>query len=111
MPAAKARPGKSSRKPDDSKIVVENVNHPGQTNRVDAAKYAAAKKALLKILPAQSPGLTQNEMQVQIKAHLPEDLFPGGATSGWWAKTVQLDLEAKATITREATKPLRWHKL
>ena len=27
-------------------VVVENVNHPGQTGRVDAAKYAAMKAAL-----------------------------------------------------------------
>jgi len=41
---------------------------------------------------------------------LPESLFPGGAKSGWWAKTVQLDLEAKDIVVREHSKPLRWHK-
>lgn len=94
----------------NEKVEVENVNVPGKTNRVDAAKYKAARKAFLKLLPKKSPGLTQKEIQTGIKTHLPEDLFPEGATSGWWAKTVQLDLEAKGLVTREATKPLRWHK-
>jgi hypothetical protein len=43
--------------------------------------------------------------------HLPDDLFPEGATVGWWAKTVQLDLEAKGIVIRKATKPLRWHQV
>jgi Family of unknown function (DUF6958) len=32
------------------------------------------------------------------------------AKAGWWAKTVQLDLEAKGTIARAKAKPLRLHK-
>ncbi len=50
-------------------------------------------------------------MRDAVVAHLPEDLFPGGATAGWWAKAVQLDLEAKGAIAREPVKPLRWHRL
>ena len=45
-----------------------------------------------------------------VTAHLPHELFPGGAKAGWWAKTVQLDLEAKGVIVREKTRPLRLHK-
>lgn len=95
---------------DDEKTIVENVNVPGSSTRVNAAKYAAMKRAFLKILPDHSPGITQKEIQLEVKAHLPEDLFPQGKTSGWWAKTVQLDLEAKGIVTREKSKPLRWHK-
>lgn len=92
------------------KVVVENINTPGQTSRVDAAKYYAMKEAFLEILPAQSPGLNQKEIQQQVVDLLPQDLFPGGKTSGWWAKTVQLDLEAKGVVLREQSKPLRWYK-
>lgn len=98
------------KKQTDEKIAVENVNVPGSVTNVNAAKYTAMKKAFLKILPANSPGLTQKEIQQQVKQHLPDDLFPKGATSGWWAKTVQLDLEAKGLVSREDSKPLRWHK-
>lgn len=88
-------------------IAVENVNHPGQVQRLDAGKYEAMKRAVLKVLPKASPGQTIAQVQHDVLAHLPEDLFPGGATAGWWMKAVQLDLEAKGIITREKTKPLR----
>ena len=88
-------------------IDIQNVNHPGQVRPVDADMYAAMKRALLKILPKTAPGLTVAETQERVVAHLPEDLFPGGAKSGWWAKAVQLDLEAKGIITREKERPLR----
>ncbi len=91
-------------------IAVENINVPGSVTNVDAEKYQAMKKAFLKILPKSDPGLTQKEVLAAVKEHLPEDLYPGGATSGWWAKTVQLDLEAKGIVTRETCKPLRWHR-
>ncbi len=91
-------------------IVVENVNVPGYTTRVNAAMYEAMRKAMWKVLPKKSPGLTQAEIQEAVVPHLPQDLYPGGAKAGWWAKTVQLDQEAKGTLVREATKPLRWHR-
>ena len=95
----------------DKKIVVENVNVPGRTSRVDKVMYEAMKKAMWKVLPARSPGLTQNEIREGVLPHLPQDLYPGGAKTGWWAKTVQLDQEAKGTLVREDTKPLRWYKV
>ena len=94
-----------------SRLVVENVNHPGKSRPVDAAKYRAMKRALLKVLPSRVPGLTYAEMSKAVLTHLPANLFPGGAKAGWWLKTVQLDLEAKKTIRRERTKPLRWQRL
>ena len=63
------------------KIEVLNVNVPGHVTRVDAAK----------------------EIKQAALAHLPDDLFPAGQTAGWWAKCVQLDLEA-----RGKTSPLRF---
>lgn len=93
------------------KVVVENVNVPGHTTRVDAAMYHAARAALLKALPGDPPGLTQAEMIAATKEHLPEDLFPGGAKAGWWVKCVQLDLEAKGVVVRDVgAKPLRWRR-
>ena len=50
------------------------------------------------------------EIQERVIAQLPEELFPRGVKAGWWAKTVQLDLEAKGIIVREKTKPLRLHQ-
>jgi len=95
---------------DDEKIAVENINTPGRVSNVNSVKYHEMRKAFLAILPSTSPGLTQKEIQAQVKSHLCQKIFPQGKTSGWWAKTVQLDLEAKGLVIREACKPLRWHK-
>jgi hypothetical protein len=95
----------------DEKITVENVNVPGYSHAVNRQMYEAMKQAMLKALPLHSPGLTQSEIQTAVVPYLPEDLFPGGEKAGWWAKTVQLDLEAKGSLIREPTKPLRWHRV
>ncbi len=91
----------------DDKIEVENINTPGRTTRVNRAKYEAMRVALLSVLGKEAPGHTVKEALAALKPGLPEDLYPGGATSGWWQKSVQLDLEAKGVIKRSDTKPLR----
>ncbi len=95
----------------NARIEIQNVNVPGRASRVDAKKYTAMRKALLKVLPTKSPGVTQAEMFAAVVPHLPDDLFPGGTKAGWWVKAVQLDLEAKQVVCREGTKPLRWHRV
>jgi hypothetical protein len=92
-----------------TKIAVENVNVPGLVTNVDASKYNAMKGAMLTVM-SETP-MTAAQIKDAAKAHLPEDLFPGGATSGWWLKCVQLDLEAKGLLTRHATKPLSWSRV
>ena len=95
---------------DKEKIDVENVNVPGHVTRVNAEKYVAMRDAYLSILPKRAPGYTQAEALAAVKRLLPEDLFPGGKTSGWWLKTVQLDLEAKGAVKRTTKKPLTWYQ-
>lgn len=89
------------------KIEVQNFTSPGHVTRVDAEKYEAMKAAYLKVVTAKGPSLTPAEIRNQIEAHLPQDLFPGGEKAGWWAKCVQLDLEAKGVIVREPKAPVR----
>ncbi len=89
-------------------INVENPNTPGKTTRVNAAKYNAMRDAMLRVMPETAPGDPAKTIKDATKPHLPDALFPGGATSGWWQKCVQLDLEAKGIITRSPTKPLRF---
>ncbi|MEN7341678.1 MAG: hypothetical protein AAAFM81_02000 [Pseudomonadota bacterium] len=94
----------------DNKIIVENVNVPGHTTRVNAAKYHAMRDAYLAVLPGRPPGLSQAEALEAVKPLLPDTLFPGGKTSGWWLKTVQLDLEAKGHVRRTTLRPLTWYR-
>jgi hypothetical protein len=72
--------------------------------------YTAMQHAMWAVLPSKSPGLTQSQLREAVIPHLPEELYPGGAKAAWWAKTVQLDQEAKGSLVREATKPRRWHR-
>ena len=91
------------------RLVVQNVNVPSYTSTVERPRYEAMMKALMAVLPRKAPGLTQAEMLRAVVSRLPEDLFPGGAKAGWWAKCVQIDLEAKGVVLRDhLAKPLRW---
>lgn len=95
----------------DDKIEIENIISPGRTERVNRAKYEAMRTALLAILPRQAPGLKVPEAKEALLPHLPDGLFPGGGTAGWWLKAVQLDLEAKGIIKRAPIKPVHLYKL
>lgn len=103
-----AKAVKKAAKPAGARTVdVLNVNAPGKTYKRDAAKYQAARKAFLALMPTKAPGLTQTEMFEAMRKALPEF----GTTSGWWMKTVQLDAEARGEVARDGGKPLRWRKV
>ena len=91
-------------------IEIENVTNPGKTYKVNAAKFNAMRAAYLAVVPDQPPGLTPEKIVAALRPALPQDLFPGGATAGWWGKAVQLDLEAKGIIAR-SVKPVRLFKV
>ena len=93
-----------------TKIQIENFASPGHTYNVDAAKYGAMRKVYLEVIPTAPPGLTPAEIRAKVTPLLPDDLFPGGAKAGWWAKAVQLDLEAKGMISRGKGSPVRLFK-
>ena len=88
-------------------VEVRNVNHPDYRGRVNAAKYNAMKAAMITVV-TETDGMTQTQIKEATKPYLPQDLFPGGKASGWWAKTVQLDLEAQGVMGRTKTKPLKF---
>jgi hypothetical protein len=94
-----------NRKPET--VVVRNINHPGKASHLDARMYRAMKRAYLEVLPRSAPGLTLAEIGERLLPLLPQELYPNGNKAGWWAKTVQLDLEAKGVIERERVRPLR----
>lgn len=88
-------------------IEVENVTSPGKTYRVDRARFEAMRKAYLRAAPAGPPGMTVAEIGRRVLPLLPDDLFPGGAKAGLWAKAVQLDLEAEGDLARGRGSPVR----
>lgn len=88
-------------------IEIENALQPGKTYRVEATKYRAMREVYLTALPADGPGMTPAALLAAVVPLLPQELFPGGSKAGWWAKAVQLDLEAKGMIRRAASTPVR----
>lgn len=92
------------------KIEIENVLQPGKTYRVDAAKFAAMRDAMLAALPDSAPGLTVTALKAALLPLLPNDLFPGGEKAGWWLKAAQLDQEAKRAIVRAPGSPVRLYR-
>ena len=92
------------------KITVQNVGQPGKTYSVDAAKYAAMRAAVLAVTPAAPPGIAVAAVIEAVKPRLPDALFPGGDTAGWWVKCVQLDLEAKGLLRRAPSSPVRLYR-
>ena len=92
------------------KIEVQNIGQPGKTTRVDAAKYAEMRKAVLAVTPVDPPGITPSQIIDAVKPHLCATHFPGGETAGWWVKCVQLDLEAKGVLKRAPKAPVRLYR-
>jgi hypothetical protein len=92
------------------KIDVQNVGQPGKTYRVDAAKYADMRAAVLTVTPTEAPGIAVADLIEAVKPHLSPALFPGGETAGWWVKCVQLDLEAKGLLKRAPKSPVRLYR-
>lgn len=78
---------------------------------MDKAKYLAMRQALLAVLPDTSPGISVAQAKEALLPQLPDELFPGGATAGWWLEAVQLDLEAKGIIRRAPVKPVHLYRV
>ena len=113
MAAAKEKQGRArtfnAPKTSGPKVAVRTPNVPDYEGQVDAGKYEAMKAVVLRVMPARAPGITQSEMMAALKKAAPKATFPG-TTYMWWGKCVQLDLEARGLLVREASKPLRWHR-
>ena len=92
-------------------IETENVLQPGKVYRVDAEKFAVMRAAVLASLPYDPPGMTVAALKQAVLSRLPETLFPGGSTAGWWLKSVQLDQEAKRVIGRAVGAPVKLYLL
>ncbi len=89
----------------EDKITVESIHVPGRSEGVRCDKYEAMKAALLPVTPTTVPGITVSEPKTALLRTRPDELFPGGKTTGWWLKRVQRDLEAQASM-RVRTKSL-----
>ncbi|MDX2171545.1 MAG: hypothetical protein SFY56_00395 [Bacteroidota bacterium] len=67
------------------------------------AKYTEIKTSLLKVLSKTE--LTHTELMEQLYQKV-KDTFEGGVQ--WYGEVVKLDLEARGTIERTKTKPVKY---
>jgi hypothetical protein len=75
-------------------------------------KYEAVQEAILAMLPAGGEGMTWSELAEVITPYLPENLFRHIGTVRWYAKAVQIDLEAQGVIERVPdSHPLRLRRI
>ena len=91
-------------------VLARSAHVPGKTRRIDAVKFQAMRKALLKAVPRKAPGLSDPQMIAAVKRAAPRSAFPDGGKIAWWMKLVQEDLEARKILAREKGRPVRWHR-
>ena len=91
-----------------AKIEVENINAPDHKVKLNAEKSGTMYGAMMAAIGAEP--MTYSAIKEGVLPILSADHFPQGKTSGWWLKSVQLDLEAKSVLIRHKTKPLTWSK-
>jgi hypothetical protein len=78
------------------------MRHPGAEKkppRVDAARYAAMRVALLEVVPDDEPGVPFAALPKLVAEVLPKQVFRG-ASIPWYVATVKLDLEARGLLRR-----------
>lgn len=87
------------------KITVENVIRPASPSGSTRRNTSPCAMSRLTGQPAHDD---YTAIKKSIKPVLSQPLFPAGATSGWWIKYMQLDLEAKGEAGRTKDKPSRF---
>ena len=79
---------------------------------VDRERYYHVQEAILRVLPRDTEGMTWAELSEMIAPLLPDRLFRHMGTVRWYAKAVQLDLEARGVIERvPESKPARLRRV
>ena len=89
-------------------IRARNVNHPEHVESLKAEKYHIIREAMLASL-SKNEWTSFEDLEARIRAYLdekrtPPALFPKPGSVRWYAKAVQLDLEARGEIERQPRK-------
>ena len=90
------------------KVLCQTPTPGKKPTRIDAWKVNLIRDAILKILPADAPGMRFKDLPDLVEAHLSEETKKQLGSVSWYTTTVKLDLEVKGEITRiPASKPQR----
>jgi hypothetical protein len=89
-----------------------NVNEGVGGVLIDADKYEAVRKAMLKAVPKSEEGLLFKDLPAAVKQKLPGGEIPGGGSISWYTTVVKLDLEARGELERiPGAKPQRLRRV
>lgn len=107
--AAKTTPKRATKKAatKPGRVVWRTPNKPGHTSTRNQEKLDAMEAVLLRVF-RDGAALTQAEMWDAARKIAPQEHWPGGDKLEWWAKSAQLNLEAKGALRRDGGRPLRW---
>jgi hypothetical protein len=75
---------------------------------MEARRYEAVRRALMKAIPRKAPGVTRTELKKAIHSSVPASLFPRSSQVDMWMKCVEEDLEDRGVVQRVTARPERF---
>lgn len=108
MPAAKRKTVSAKSKSAADKVLLHNPNT-GQADRhIDADRYAAVRRAILKLVPRSGAGMVFTDLFEAVPEHLPGGKVPRGGAIKWYTTVVKLHMETLGELRRvPGSKPQR----
>ncbi|WP_018128514.1 DUF6958 family protein [Balneola vulgaris] len=91
----------------DEKIVCETPTPGKNSTRIDKWKYEAVRKAILKVVPTEGPGILFKELPQYLEGVLTDEELENLGSLMWYTTTVKLDMEAKGELIRLKGSPQR----
>lgn len=90
----------------DDRIQLRNPEPTKSSPKMERATYSLARSVALAVIPAREPGITLPDYLETMRRSLPKaEGWPAGASAGWWAMAIKLDLEARGELRRVKAKP------
>jgi hypothetical protein len=106
----KQKPAPATKKPKTAarKVLMLNPNTGQPDRNIDADRYEAVRKAILKAMPRGGDGVIFTDLFKAVPAHLPGGKIPRGGAINWYTTVVKLHMEASGEIRRvPGSKPQR----
>lgn len=73
-----------------------------KSTRIDAWKFDAVRKAILKVVPKRGDGVAFSDLPDLVKKQLPAQQSKDLGSLMWYVTTVKLELEVRGEIARVA---------
>jgi hypothetical protein len=91
----------------DEKVVCETPTPGKKPTRIHKWKYEAVRKAILKVVPTEEPGILFKELPQYLEGVLTDEELENLGSLMWYTTTVKLDMEAKGELIKLKGSPQR----